>query len=286
MSLSSSQLDAFVAIAKELQFSKAAEKLFVTQSALSQRIKSLEDELELALFIRNPTGLTLTEAGEKLLRYCQIKDQLEEEYIFQTKGPGGDRLGGVLRVAGFSSVMRSVIIPALSPLLREHPTIKWDFMIREMSELPAMLERAEADFIITDYKLDRAHLSGHLLGQEKYVVIESKKYKGPPDLYLDHNQGDLATEAFFKAQKLKNKQKYRRAYMGDVYGILDGVAQGLGRAVMSEHLIKENKNVRIVRGFDGLGFDVFLTHHHQPFYPKIYEAILTQLKSYCPKFLG
>ena len=67
MSLPSNRLDAFVAVARTQHFSRAAEGLFITQSALSQRVKQLEDFLGVTLFIRDREGARLTEKGERLL---------------------------------------------------------------------------------------------------------------------------------------------------------------------------------------------------------------------------
>jgi DNA-binding transcriptional LysR family regulator len=61
MGLQTAQLEAFEEVAKLRNFSKAAKALHITQSALSQRIINLESELEVALFIRDPSGLRLTD---------------------------------------------------------------------------------------------------------------------------------------------------------------------------------------------------------------------------------
>ena len=61
------QLKYFVKVAELLSFSKAAKALYITQSTLSQQIKQLEDELDMALFFRNNHKVTLTEAGETFL---------------------------------------------------------------------------------------------------------------------------------------------------------------------------------------------------------------------------
>jgi DNA-binding transcriptional LysR family regulator len=61
------QLRSFVAVAEAGHLTRAAEKLHVSQPAVSAQIKALEDELELALFERTPSGMTLTSAGERLL---------------------------------------------------------------------------------------------------------------------------------------------------------------------------------------------------------------------------
>ena len=62
------QLRSFVAIAEIGQLTRAAEKLHISQPALSAQLRALEDTLEIALFERTPTGMVLTEAGKKILK--------------------------------------------------------------------------------------------------------------------------------------------------------------------------------------------------------------------------
>ena len=70
-----SQLEVFLAVAREHRFSRAAEKLYRTQSAVSQTIRKLEDELGAPLFERTSRGARLTDAGEALLP--RARDVLE-----------------------------------------------------------------------------------------------------------------------------------------------------------------------------------------------------------------
>ena len=79
MKLNSAQLEAFLVVAKTLHFTKAANLLHVTQSALSQRIAKLEEELETTLFIRDRNSIRLTESGQQVLRFCQINETAEDE---------------------------------------------------------------------------------------------------------------------------------------------------------------------------------------------------------------
>src|SRR5262249_54594072 len=121
VSLSALQLDAFYAVARTLSFTRAARELHVTQSALSQRIKNLEGELTCRLFVRSPAGVACTEAGQRLLRYCQTKAALESELVSELGAAPAEGLGGTVRVAAYSSVVRSAVLPALAPMLRAHP---------------------------------------------------------------------------------------------------------------------------------------------------------------------
>lgn len=69
----------FVTVAEELNFSRAAVRLYISQPALSRQIKNLEDELGIVLFLRQSDGLTLTEAGKFFLE--QAKDILNRSHV-------------------------------------------------------------------------------------------------------------------------------------------------------------------------------------------------------------
>ncbi|MCK4541339.1 MAG: LysR family transcriptional regulator [Spirochaetales bacterium] len=285
MSLSSLQLDAFVAAARTLSFSRAAELLFITQSALSQRIKNLEQIIGAALFLREPSGIRITEIGERLLRYCQIKNALEDELLFNLTSTEEGELAGIIRIGVFSSILRSVVIPAVSPLLRKNRKIQCDFLHQETHALLPFLERGEVDYIILDYLLNLPSIEQVILGYEEYVVIESSEYPSPPDVYLDNAPEDSATENFFSFQG-GEVPKYRRLFMGETYGILSGVEQGLGRAVMPVHLVKGWKGLKIAGGFKKYNRAIVLHYHKQSHYPQIHHAMVNQLAADCQKYLS
>ncbi|MBN22602.1 MAG: hypothetical protein CL678_15065 [Bdellovibrionaceae bacterium] len=284
MSLPSNYLDAFQEIAKSGGFSQATKVLNISQSALSQRIKNLEEEIGLTLFVRKPTGVLLTDQGERLLRYCQTRDSLEEELVQELNASNFFDVAGTLRIGSYSSVFRSVVVPALSPLLKEYPNILCEFSCADIGDLPGMLQRAEVDFVIMDYKLDQANLETQVLGQEKLVVIESKNASNRDDIFLDNDSNDRATELFFKFQK-KKAPKYRRSYFDDCYGIIDGVKAELGKAVMSEHLVNGDKSLRIVNGYKPYNLDIVLHFYKQPFRSRLHQAVIKELMERAKLFL-
>ncbi len=283
MQLSTRQLEAFQAIAQLQNFTKAASRLHLTQSALSQRIRKLEDTLDTCLFVRAPDGVRLTEAGRRLLQYCRDRESLDADLSGDLVGPGEGRLSGSLRIAGYSSIMRSVVIPALGPLLRDNPGVHCEFFVREMGDLPGMLRQGEAEFVIVDYALDWREVATHVLGREEYVAVESAVYDTREDVYLDHDPEDRATHWFFRDRP--EAPPYRRSYMGDVYGIRDGVAHGLGRAVMSRHLIMPDSGLRILEDYGPRAVDVVLHRFGQCRGSRLHAAALETLLERCPAYL-
>lgn len=286
MGLSSIYLDAFFAAARTLNFSTAARELHITQSALSQRIKGLEEELDLTLFIRLSRGVQLTDAGDRLLRYCQARSSLEQEVIDQLKGTNTavEGLGGVVRIGGYSSIVRSVVMPALSPLLRANRKVQVHFQNAEMRQLPELLATGNVDLIVTDTPLHKADTEIVPLGQEEYVMAEGLEHVLDTETYLDHDPDDPTTAKFFSLQG-KDPPSYRRSFMDEIYAIIDAVALGLGKAVISRHLIARDPRIRILPGFASMFVPVMLAYHKQPFYTALQKAVIQELKDRCPPLL-
>ncbi len=276
MSLSSAQLDAFYEVAKTSSFSNAAKKLSVTQSALSQRVKNLEDELGTSLLIREPSGLRLTAAGEELIQYCKSRQEMESEYLGRIKRPKSMSLSGIIRVGGYSTVTRSLILPSLSPLLAENPEIRIEVVTKEMRELPRLLRSGEADFIFLDHALGREGVESTPLGFEDNVLIESKDPRSRRNVFLDHDSEDDTTFRFFESQGERRK-KLERAFLDDIYGILDGVALGFGKAVVPRHLLEFEKRVRVVPEFKAVRIPVYLNYYRQPFYTRLHSKVVEHL---------
>ena len=272
MALSSSHLEAFLAASQLLSFTRAAQKLGVTQSALSQRILNLEEELGTTLFVRERSGILLTETARELLRYCNVKDSLESEFLSKLKTRSQSELVGIARIAGFSSVMRSLVLPALTPLFEKHKQVKFELKIRETGHLLPLLIRGEVDFVVIDQKVERSDLEILRLGSEKNVLVEKKGYAGP-DVFLDHDECDQTTLNYFKLHKKRNP-KIDRRYLDDIYGVLDGTRLGLGRAILPRHLLLNQNDLRILSPEVVLETPVYLAYFKQPYYSRLHESLV------------
>lgn len=263
-------------IAKHLSLSEAARALGVTQSAISQRLKSVEHNLGQALFIRSAKGLSLTPFGARLQRFYKSQESHEQEFFgrFIKQGKG---LSGKIAVGAYPSVARSLVIRSLGPLLRANPSIEFDLVIRQSHELPPMIESGLIDIALIDIPLTQAGLIVEDIGEEEYVEIESSKYITPKNLYLDLDYRDPATWAFFRAQG-RVPANLKRAFMSDVYAIINGVEEGIGRAVMPRHLLESFHQIKIVKNTKVVPFKISLVTLAQPMHLKLHQAVIDQIK--------
>jgi DNA-binding transcriptional LysR family regulator len=272
MAINSLYLEAFYTCSQMGNFTRAAERLHITQSALSQRIKNLESDLGATLLVREKKGVRLTEFGERLVQYCRAKESAEKDLMVYIDSPKSQALSGIIRIGTFSSVARSVVLPALSDLLRANPKVQLKLLVRELYDLESLLKSGEIDFLITTSELERSSVLSQKLGNETNVLIQKKGYKGP-DVFLDHDEEDTTTVKYLG----KKAGKFPRHFLDDIYGIIDGVQLGLGRAVVPRHLIRDKKDIEIVNPTKTLLIPVFLHCYEQPFYSKLHEAVVQAL---------
>ncbi|MDO5618673.1 LysR family transcriptional regulator [Kocuria sp.] len=138
-------LEAFLAVAEELHFGRAAERLHVGQSPLSQTVRKLEKELGAELFDRSTRSVALTSAGHALLPHA--RQVLEELGLATSAVRSTDReVYGRLRVS-FSGALNHRTVPQLTRAVREHhPQVELKFVDRLLSgEAVHRLEQGQLD---------------------------------------------------------------------------------------------------------------------------------------------
>ena len=110
MSLLSPELEAFVAIVNKGTVHGAAKEVGLTQTGITQRIRSLERKIGNTLFTRSRKGMHLTQEGETLFVYCQKVMDIEGETLSLIQGQSSKKIVRI-QIAGSSSIMRARIIP-------------------------------------------------------------------------------------------------------------------------------------------------------------------------------
>jgi DNA-binding transcriptional LysR family regulator len=119
---------AFLAVARERSFTRAAARLGVSQSALSQTLRGLEGRLGLRLLTRTTRSVAPTEAGERLLRAAGPRlEEIEAELAALSELR--DKPSGTIRITAHDHAIRAVLWPALEKLLPDYPDIKVEIVI-------------------------------------------------------------------------------------------------------------------------------------------------------------
>ena len=117
---------AFVTVAREGSFTRAAATLGVTQSAISQAVRGLEERMQIRLLTRTTRSVAPTAAGERLAQALGHRfDEIEAELDALTELR--DKPAGTVRITCGDNVLRTVLLPKLAPLLREYPDITLEF---------------------------------------------------------------------------------------------------------------------------------------------------------------
>ena len=123
-----SDLLAFLAVAKERSFTRAAAQLGVSQSALSQTIRGLEERLGLRLLTRTTRSVSPTDAGERLLHTVGPRiEEIEAELEFLSELR--EKPAGTIRITATDHAADTVLWPKLVKFLRDYPDIKVEIII-------------------------------------------------------------------------------------------------------------------------------------------------------------
>jgi len=147
-----SPLNVFLAVVKERSFTRAAEKLFRTQPAISLAIQRLENELGERLLDRSGRDLALTEAGKLVFECARRQENLTRELALQLEELRNKTIGRL--TIGANESMTLYLLPHLTAFRQQYPKIKLVVQRSRSTELPDKLAAGDVDFGILSYKAE------------------------------------------------------------------------------------------------------------------------------------
>ena len=166
-------LSYFVVIAEELNITKAAEKLCMSQPPLSSQMKALEEELDTVLFIRGKRHLQLTESGKLLYRHAKeilsLVNKTSEEIRAMKKGMRGKISIGL--VEGSAPIIAASWIETF---LNNNKNVEFSVVDGNSDELIAKLRSGLIDMAVITSPCDNTLLNSFKVGQEKMTAFMSK----------------------------------------------------------------------------------------------------------------
>ena len=261
---------AFLAVAKERSFTRAAAQLGVSQSALSHTIRGLEERLGLRLLTRTTRSVATTEAGERLLRTVGPRlEEIDAELSALTELR--DKPAGTVRITAGEHSAEAILWPALAKLLPRYPDIKVELTI---------------DYGLTDIVAER-YDAGVRLGEQ--VAKDMIAVRIGPDFRM----AVVGAPAYFAKHAIPNKPQDLTAHncinirLPTYGGIYAWEFEKRGRALkvrVEGQLVFNNTTLRMKAVLAGLGLAYLPEDQVRT---AVAEGRLTRvLADWCPPFSG
>jgi DNA-binding transcriptional LysR family regulator len=168
-----SDLTVFLAIAREQSFTRAAAKLGVSPSAVSHAVRLLEERLGIRLLTRTTRRVSLTEAGEKLLKSIQPHFDGIEQALSQLTELR-DKPAGLVRVTAGEHAVTSILWPAIVKLLPDYPDIKFE-VTTDNALTDIVAERYDAGIRLGE-QLDADMVAVRISPEMRMVTVGSPEY--------------------------------------------------------------------------------------------------------------
>ncbi|QSZ50146.1 LysR family transcriptional regulator [Arthrobacter sp. D5-1] len=239
------QIEAFLAVAEELHFGRAAERLRMAQSPLSQTIKKLEKGLGAPLFVRNTRSVTLTPAGHSLLPHARrILDEVDLARRAVSAGTG--TVYGKIAI-GFSGALNHATLPPLTRALRQrYPqldvTLRGGLLTQEALH---QLGNGALDLAFIGLPIDAPSLATRRIAIERLGVtlpadhplagqasVEMAELANDPFITMPAAQGSTLREVTFAACAAAGFRPRIAQEVSDPYTALSLVAGGVGISLM------------------------------------------------------
>ena len=181
-------VEAFLWVARLGSITRAAKKLCLTQSAVSNRIAALENELGVELIDRRNPRFRLSDAGTRFMDYARKLLVIEREMQSEFGMP--DRQPMTLRIGAIESVLHTWLIPVVDTLKRASPRINFELTIETTQSLVEQIRRGALDLVFSAQPAQEDGLVNETLGAFEMVFVGARTMTARPldlDTLLRHD---------------------------------------------------------------------------------------------------
>jgi len=168
------RLKVFNTVAKRLNFTKAAEELYITQPAISKHIHEIESHFKVKLFERNGTKIKLTQAGETLLQYTDQLFAVYRNLEFEMNNLA-QRHSGVLRIGASTTVAQYVLPPVLATFHKKFNDITITLSTNNTEQIEQALQNNDIDLGIIEGQSKNALFKYTEFVKDELVLVSSTK---------------------------------------------------------------------------------------------------------------
>jgi LysR family cyn operon transcriptional activator len=246
----------FMAVAEAQSFTRAAERLRISQPTLSHQIKQLESQTKAVLFDRGARSVGLTAAGRTFKPFCEhLLKELDAGVLAVSELEGLMR--GTLRMAVFHSFSKSLLGPVLSEFAMRYPGVHVVARLVPRLEMEKGLLSGELDFAVAYVSDDSEHIVAETLFEEELVLVVGSKHslasrRSIPMRALGNMDLVFLTQEFAARQFLdrfiaQNKLEPRVVLeMNAIDAILSTIRNSRLASVLSAGAVGDTKGVRAI----------------------------------------
>ncbi|MFA9464484.1 MAG: LysR family transcriptional regulator [Velocimicrobium sp.] len=246
--------EVFVKVMECKSFTRAAEELNYTQSAVSQMIHTLEEELSTTLILRSKGGIELTADGMEYLPYIRSIANAHRELKVKNNEMQGLQ-GGVVRIGTFTSVSCNWLPSLMKEFKVQFPSVQFVLQQGEYTNIGQWIKEGSVDFGfinpdavkgLTIKKLQKDEMVAILPPEHSLVNKESVsllELAGEPYILLDEGEHSVPLAAF-EQMGVKPNIEYK---VYDDYSIMSMVEKGLGVSILYSLVVENHKKNYVIR---------------------------------------
>lgn len=241
--------EVFIKILETGSFTRAAQELNYTQSAISQMVHTLEEELSTTLLLRSKSGISLTSDGDEYLPYlralCSAHRELESKHQ-EMQG----LQSGVIRIGTFTSVSRNWLPQWMKEFKEQYPSVHFVLQQGEYTNIGQWIREGSVDFgfinpdavsglkTVPLYEDEMLAVlpPQHPLAAKKSVTLE--ELCAEPYILLDEGELSVPLNSFWQ----KNLQPNIQYKVFDDYTIMSMVEQGLGVSILYSLVLEKGRH--------------------------------------------
>ena len=246
-------LGAFIAVARERSFTRAAAQLGVSPSALSQTMRALEEKLGVRLLTRTTRSVAPTDAGERLI--ATVGPHLEEiETGLAALSELRDKPAGIIRITAVDHAAETILWPSLANFLAEYPDVQVDLVVDNMLR-DIVAERFDAGIRMGE-RVARDMIAVRIGPEIRMAAVATPAYfkkhgkpKVPQDLETHScinlrlpTLGGVYAWEFEKGTREINVRVEGQLTVNDIAVIRNAALHGLGIAFMPEDVAQPHLN--------------------------------------------
>jgi len=246
----------FLAVAEELNFTKASEKLFISQPPLSRQIMELEEELQARLFNRNNKRVELTEAGKYFEKEVKELFQDLERISVKTKKIA-ENVSGEFRIAYISSIYSSVISDLIKHLKEQFPYVNFKLFEVSTTKQISALEQGKIELGIIRSPVKSSKIKAQLWFKDGFSVVYNKnliqikseeeipKLKDETFVFFNKDYAPHYHDVLLELCAFYGFEPQVVHESNNINSIVQLVKNGLGISIVPSNIAKNNQDAEI-----------------------------------------